>query len=347
MSRFTDRLSVSRVAVALLVSAVGMAQQQLPGGASASQPGNLQQPTPMPATQVPAEGIRPTYVLGPGDQVLLRAYQMEEISGTPFRIDTEGNVALPILGSIHVAGLTVEQFEADLTMRLRAYVLNPQVTVTVVQFRNEPVFFVGAFRSPGIYPLQGRRTLVEMLTSIGGLQPNASRRIKVTRRKEYDLIPLPNAAWADDGKTSAVEISIGSLRDNVNPAEDIVLQPFDVISVERAEMVYVNGDVGKVGGIELGDRDSISLVQLITIAGGLGKDADAEKALILRPVLNTSRRARIPINLKDVLSGKASDFPLLPNDMLFIPHNSRKAVLKTAALIAVPLVPTVLILVLR
>ena len=69
----------------------------------------------------------------------------------------------------------------------------PQVTVTVVQFSSEPLFFVGAFKAPGIYPLQGRRTLVEMMSSIGGLQPNASRRIKVTRRKEFGEIPLPNA----------------------------------------------------------------------------------------------------------------------------------------------------------
>jgi polysaccharide export outer membrane protein len=273
---------------------------------------------------------------------------MEEISGTPYRINSEGDLTFPVLGTVHAGGLTVEQLEANLTVRLRAFVLNPQVTVTVAQFRSEPVFFVGAFRSPGIYPLQGRRTLLEMLQAVGGLQPNTSRRIKVTRRKEFGTIPLPNATEDTDGKTSTVEISIGSLRDNVNPAEDIVLQPYDVISVERAEMVYVNGNVGRVGGFELGDRESITLVQLIAMAGGLSKDADAEKALVLRPVLNTSRRAEIPINLKKVLRGQASDFALLPNDLLYVPSSSSFG--RTAgrvALYAIPIIPTILYFVLR
>ena len=322
-----------------------------PAGGAAQQPvGGVTQPAGGVAQLSPSalEGIRPTYVLGPGDQVILRAYMMEEISGTPYRINSEGDLTFPVLGTVHAGGLTVEQLEANLTVRLRAFVLNPQVTVTVAQFRSEPVFFVGAFRSPGIYPLQGRRTLLEMLQAVGGLQPNTSRRIKVTRRKEFGTIPLPNATEDTDGKTSTVEISIGSLRDNVNPAEDIVLQPYDVISVERAEMVYVNGNVGRVGGFELGDRESITLVQLIAMAGGLSKDADAEKALVLRPVLNTSRRAEIPINLKKVLRGQASDFALLPNDLLYVPSSSSFG--RTAgrvALYAIPIIPTILYFVLR
>jgi polysaccharide export outer membrane protein len=344
------------VLITCLVLPGGFAQQQPAGGAqqpaggvTQQQPGAQQQPGGV--AQPPAaalEGIRPTYVLGPGDQVILRAYMMEEISGTPYRINSDGDLVFPVLGTVRAGGLTVEQLEANLTVRLRAFVLNPQVTVTVAQFRSEPVFFVGAFRAPGIYPLQGRRTLLEMLQAVGGLQPNTSRRIKVTRRKEFGPIPLPNAADDTDGKTSTVEISIGSLRDNVNPAEDIVLQPYDVISVERAEMVYVNGNVGKIGGFELGDRESITLVQLIAMAGGLSKDANAEKALVLRPVLNTSRRAEIPINLKKVLRGQASDFALLPNDLLYVPSSSGFG--RTAgkiALIAIPILPTILYFVLR
>lgn len=316
-----------------------------------------QTPTAQTASQAPAvspapEGnsltrIRPTYVLGVGDQITIRAFEVEEISDKPYRIESDGNINLPILGRLHAAGLTVEQLEAELTQRLKSLVKNPQVTINVVQFRSEPVFLVGAFKAPGIYPLDGGRTLVEMLTGIGGLQPNASRRIKVTRRIEFGMIPLPNATLDSDGKTSSVEISIGSLRDNVNPKEDIQLQPFDVISVPQAEMVYVNGDVGKVGGIELGERDSISVTQLITMAGGLGKDAAPEKTRVLRPILDSSRRAEIPINLKKILDGSASDFPLLPNDVLYVPSHSHRQFLTTAALIGVPLIPTIILLVLR
>lgn len=93
------------------------------------------------------------------------------------------------------------------------------------------------FQRPQMVALTGRHTLVEMLAVVGGLQPAASRRIRVRRHLEYGAIPLPNAIDDTEKKTSRVEISIVSLRDNVNPAEDIVLQPYDVVSADRAELI--------------------------------------------------------------------------------------------------------------
>lgn len=287
--------------------------------------------------QNPIERIRPNYVLGPGDQISIRAFEVEEISDRPFRVDSEGDINLPILGKVHAGGLTTEQLEADLIQRLKTIVKNPQVSVTVSQFRSEPVFLQGSFKAPGIFALQGRRTLREMLTGSGGLLPNASRKITVTRHLEMGPIPLPNAVVDQDRKISTVDISIASLRDSVNPAEDIVLQPLDTITANRAEPVYVEGEVNKVGGIELVERDSISATQLIAMAGGLGRDAAPDKARILRPVLNTSRRAEIPVDLKKILEGKATDFPLLPNDVLYVPRNSNGAVLKRVGVIALPM----------
>jgi polysaccharide export outer membrane protein len=293
--------------------------------------------------------IRPTYVLGAGDQIVIRATDVEEISDKPFRVDGDGFITLPLLGRIRAGGLSVQALEADLIERLKAYVRMPQVIITVAQFRSEPVFFVGAFKTPGIYPLLGKRTLVEMLASIGGLQPNASRRIKVTRRDEFGRIPLSNAIEDPVNKVSAIEISMGSLRENVNPAEDIVLQPYDVISVERAEMVYINGEVGKVGPVELGERDSISVAQAITLAGGLSKNANARKARVLRPVLNSSRRAEIQIDLTKILKGETNDFPLQPNDVLYVPGNSgaSRKILTAATVVGIPLIPTLIYLAVR
>jgi polysaccharide export outer membrane protein len=294
------------------------------------------------------ESIRPTYILGVGDEITIHAPDVEEISDKPFRVNSEGNINLPVLGTIPAAGVTVDQLEMALTERLRPLVRNPQVVISVAEYRSEPVFFVGAFNSPGIYPLQGRRRLIETLAGIGGLQANASRVIKVTRRLEYGTIPLPNAVVDREAGVSSVQISLSSLTENVNPAEDIVLQPFDVIRVNPAEMVYVNGQVGHVGGLELRERDSLSVTQAISMAGGLAKDAAPEKSRILRPILNTSRRAEIPVNIKMILEGKARDFPLMPNDVLYVPQGSLLGHhLGTAALIGLPVVGTVIGLLLR
>jgi polysaccharide export outer membrane protein len=261
--------------------------------------------------------------LRPGDQILIRAFEMDEISERPFRIDGDGFIDLPTLGRIQAGGLTVEKLEATLVEAAKKYVKVPQITVTVVQYSSDVVFFVGAFKAPGIYTLSGERTLVETMATIGGLLPTASRRIKVTRRKEYGPIPLPNAVTLPDGGGTSVEINMSALQNNLNPAEDIVLQPFDVVSVERAQMVYLMGEVGKQGGFELQDRDSMSVIQAIAMAGGLTPTANPKSAMILRPVMDTTRRAGIPIDLQRILKGEEIDRPLLANDVLVVSKSRR------------------------
>jgi polysaccharide export outer membrane protein len=297
--------------------------------------------------ELPPDSIRPNYVLGPNDQILIRSAQAEEINEKPFRIDADGNLNLPLVGKVRAGGMSQQELEAELVRRLKEYIRDPQVIITVTQFRSEPVFFVGAFARPGIYPLQGKRTLVEMLVSIGGLQPNASRHIKVTRRAEYGVIPLPGAIEDPAKKISTVEISMGSLRENVNPAEDIILFPFDVISVERAEKIYLNGEIARTGSIELGERDSISLLQALTEAGGLTRDAKRAQVRVLRPIANTTRRAEIDIDVNDIYAGKANDFPLLPNDVLYVPRSYKRVVLTTVGQLILSNAPYIIITVIR
>lgn len=293
--------------------------------------------TPQTAeNQTAPEPVRPNYELGPSDQILIRAPNAEELNNKTFRIEDDGTATLPLLGSVKIGGMTREKAEEDLTNRLKTYVRNPSVTITVVQFRSAPVFFVGQFQKPGIYPLQGRHTLVEMLATVGGLTANAGRRIKVTRKSEEGTIPLSSAVTDPASKTSSVEIGLVSLTQNINPAEDIELQPYDVVSVERAEEVYVAGAVGKGGAFPIGDRDYITVLQLLSQMGGLSGDAKGQKAVVLRQVLNTNRRAEIPIDINKMYTTEVNDFPLLPNDILYIPKKrSNSALLQRIETIAI------------
>lgn len=326
-----SRFGVSLLFVALSFDA--FAQQPQPTGVPSQTP---QQPTAgTGAIQAPATGelpadITPNYTLGPNDQILIRAPGADEINERPFRIDAEGFVNLPLLGRMKAAGLTIHQLESEVTNRLREYIVQPQVFISVTQFRAAPMFFEGMFQKPGIYTLQGRRTLVEMLAVAGGLQPNASRRIRVRRHLEYGPIGLPNAVEDPEKKLSTVEISIASLRENVNPAEDIVLEPYDVVTVDRAEPVYVGGEVSRPGPIDLGERDYLTVSQVLTMVGGFTRDAKRSDVRVLRPILNTNRRAEIPINLNGIYEGTVNDFPLLPNDLLYVPP-SRKRQIATEA----------------
>lgn len=273
-----------------------------------------------------SESVRPDYELGPNDQVLIGVPQSQEIDQRPYRIDSDGNIDLPLVGKVHAAGLTVRGLETVLTTRLADYVRQPQVTISITQFRSEPVFFLGAFRTPGIYPLQGSHTLVEMLAVAGGLQPTASRRVTITRREEYGPIDLPTAVKDPVRKVTTVVISLDSLTRNINPAEDIALKAYDIVTAANEQPVFVSGEVSKPGPISLNEEPTISVTQALTQAGGLTPTGSRHKIRVLRPVLGTSRRAEIDVDLSRIYSGKDNDFPLLPNDVLYVPRATARAV---------------------
>src|SRR5258708_7140565 len=104
------------------------------------------------------------------------------------------------------------------------------------------------------------------------------------------------------------------------------------------------GEVGKVSGIELGERDSMSVLQALTMSGGFSRDANRTKVRILRPIVGTTRRAEIDVDVKSLFEGKENDFPLLPNDVLYVSRSYKRAVWTTFAQLALPLIPTFIIL---
>jgi polysaccharide export outer membrane protein len=322
-----------------------LAQQAAQTGAQSQSntPQTGQAQTTAPA-ETPAPGLRPSYVLRPGDKVRIQAMNVEDFGETPYTIDENGDVKLPLIEKVHAGDLSVAEFEAEVAKRLATFVRQPQVIVSVIEYRTDPIFVVGSFVRPGVHPLQGQRRLVETLTTLGGLQPNTSRRLKITRRLDRGAIPLPNAVVDKAANVSYVEINLSRLMETVNPAEDIVLQPYDVISAAKTEMVFVNGEVTKPGGFELNEQDALSVLQVLSLAGGLTPDAAAEKATVLRPVLNTSRRAEIPIDISRIQSGRANDFPLLPRDVLLIPRTrSKRAAFTRTLLVIAPAMATAVV----
>jgi polysaccharide biosynthesis/export protein len=279
--------------------------------------------SPTTGQQTPMQR-EPNYILAPNDQITIRVPDAEELNDRTYRIDAEGNLTLPLIGVIKASGVPVEQLEAEVTRQLKAYIRSPQVSITVTDLRSDPVFLTGAFARPGMHSLQPPRTLIEMLSSVGGLQANASRRIRITRRLDHGAIPLQNAVKDSAAGVSIVEINLNRLMETSNAVENIVLAPYDVLYAAKGEMVYINLEGSKAGAYPLDDRDSLSVLQLISLAGGLDNNAEPENARVLRPILNTSRRAEIPVNIKAILQGRENDYPLMPNDLLMIPRSRSK-----------------------
>lgn len=273
-------------------------------------------------SQTPAQP--PSYVLGADDEVTIHVLDLDEIGAGPFRIGMLGYINVPLAGRLRAAGLTVDQLEAALAIRLKEYLQSPVVTVSVSEFRSQPISVLGAVNAPGVHQIRGRMTLFEAISEAGGLKNEAGNSIKITRRKEFGSIPLPGAAMDASGQFCVAEVSVKSVMEARNPQENILVQPNDVISVPRADLVYVVGAVKRSGGFILSEREHISVLQALSMAEGLDRAASPGKAIILRGADQASRK-KIPIDLNKILSGKIDDVEMLANDVLFIPTSAMKS----------------------
>jgi polysaccharide export outer membrane protein len=110
-----------------------------------------------------------------------------------------------------------------------------------------------------------------------------------------------------------------------NPAENIHIKPNDVISVPRADIIYVIGAVKKAGGYALNDNGTRSALQILSLAEGLEKTAAGDRARIMRGIPGSNNRDEIPIDLKKILAGKIPDVPLKADDVLFVPTSGTKS----------------------
>jgi len=265
--------------------------------------------------------LRASYLLGADDQISVRIMEAQELADKPLRIDAEGFVELPLAGRVHAAGLTVEQLQSELRKRLETYIREPHVVVNIEEFRSQPVSVIGAVTNPGVVQLSGRKTLAEVLSMVGGLKPEAGNVVKITRRLEEGRVPVAGAKDDSSGQFSVAEINLRSIIEAKNPEQNIQILPNDVISVPRGQMIYVVGDVEKSGGFVLNERETMSVLQSVSLAGGLHPTAAPQNSRILRTAAGSTERTEIPVDVKKILTGKAADRQLQPDDILFIPSS--------------------------
>ncbi len=273
---------------------------------------------------------RGSYVLGPNDQITIRALDAEEISDKPYRVGPNGYLTLPMIGRVKAAGLTVEDLEAEIASALKPYVREPEVSVSVSELHSQPVSVIGWVNTPGVVQLQGSKTLIEVLSMAGGLRSDAGNNIVITRKQEWGALPLPDARPDPTGQFTIGEVKVKDMLEARNPAQNIAIRPNDIISVPRADVIYAYGAVKKSGGFVLNEREALSVLQLLSLAEGLDRTAAPQKAKILRLVPGADRRAEITVDLMKISSGKATDVPLKPDDILFVPDSTgKKAVFRT------------------
>jgi polysaccharide export outer membrane protein len=281
---------------------------------------------------IPRQPPMPEYVLGAGDQIVLRVVDMEELSDKPLKIDPNGFLDLPLAGRIQAGGLTIEQFKMELASKLRKYINSPEISVNLTDDQSRPVSVIGSVNNPGVHQLEGPKRLIEVISLAGGIRADAGGKIIVTRQLKWGKLPLENAKTDISGGFSTATLSVDDALSSKNPADNILIEPNDVIAIPKAEIVYVVGDVRKPGGFALSSHETISILQALALAEGIDHDAASGASKIMRPAPGGDGKPReIPVDIPKIFQGKAPDLPLYANDVLFIPNSAAKSTTRRAA----------------
>jgi polysaccharide biosynthesis/export protein len=264
------------------------------------------------------------YVLGPDDQLKIWAYGIEEITDKPFRVDPAGYLDLPTIGRVRAAGLTLSELHTELVERMKKLVLHPQVSIDITDYGSQPVTVMGAVNQAGVRQLQGNKTLMEVIASAGGLRTDAGSTIKIAREMNRGPIPLADAKPDPTGKYTVAEVKVPDILAAKNPVDNILIQPHDVITIPVADHISVIGDVKKPGPILLTNRPTMSALEALAMAEGLGPQPKPQDAKVLRLVPGSTERKEIAVNLSKIQQGKAEDIALRPDDILFVPDSTPK-----------------------
>jgi len=167
--------------------------------------------TPKPATQ------DPNYVIGPDDELSVNVWREADISRTvPVRPD--GRISLPLVNDVAAAGLTPMQLGTEITTRLKKFIAEPQVTIIVLRINSQRIFLIGEVSRAGAYPLLPNMTVLEAITSAGGLSPFAKQSKIHIMRKE-------------DGKQTTFPFNFKEALKGIHPEQNIVLKAGDTIVV--------------------------------------------------------------------------------------------------------------------
>ena len=186
---------------------------------------------------------------------------------------------------------------------------------------------LGEVRNPGVVQLLGEKTLLEILSLAGGLSPDAGYLIRITREKQWGKIPLPNAKLDETGQFWIADTGVKEMIDGTSPGKNIQVKPDDVITVPKGEIVYVMGAVKKSGGFVLGEREQVTVLQALAMAEGLDRFANTGNTKIIRKTRDPKSPLDIPIDLKRILRGQATDMSLASDDILFVPTSGTKQAL--------------------
>ena len=249
------------------------------------------------------------YRLGAGDQIKVDIFNVPELS-KEYRVDAMGNINMPLAGQLSISGYDLGEAETVIADAYgERYLRNPQVSISVMEFRSQQFTAIGALSSPRIYNTDRQVTLMEAIAMAGGLSGDAGTQIYLTDR-------VRDSDTGDLG-TRSVIIAV----------EDLMEKPEDynfyigesaLINVPRAGSIFVEGAVERPGVYQrTGDT---TVLKAIAMAGGLKFEASRSGLRVLRRDPASNGWLQDEVSLSDIRESPLQDIPLRDGDIVMVEY---------------------------
>lgn len=253
------------------------------------------------------------YRIGPKDVLQVTVWGHADLTRTVV-VGADGSFAFPLVGTVSVMGLTESQVERKLWELLdRDYIVNPQVSVVVGEFRSQRVHILGEVARPGAYVLTGGRvTLLDILSQAGGPSPNAGREVTVVRATNAAGPTRPGPGGSEILRRDLTRLLRGDMREN------LPLENGDTIYIPKVTSFFVLGEVHSQGAYAFGKETTT--LEAITLAGGFTDRAAPANAHILRRRPDGTQET-VPVDLSGA-DPAAREVRLHEGDTLVVPRGN-------------------------
>ena len=274
------------------------------------------------------------YRIGLGDVVEVKVENAPELSGA-FRVTSSGAFQMYFVGRVMAKDKTPEEVSQFIADRLRGeYLRNPNVSVVVKEYNSRAFFIQGAVRGPGVFQIEGRPSLLKLITLAGGLAPSMARTLSssVSSKSPTPTKRLPgrhDSESSTTGDKATEEEEYELLKVNINGLlkgdfdNNMFLEAGDIINIPLADVFFVAGEVNAPGEFPL--KEGTTLRQAISMAQGMKFEAATGRGIIFRDDAS-GKREEMRIDIGAVMNGKKQDVAIMPNDIIIVPNSQFKSV---------------------
>ena len=238
------------------------------------------------------------YIAGEGDVLKITVFNHDDLT-TVARVGGDGTIKFPLIGQIEVGGMTLSQISERISKSLSdGYVVDPQVSIFIQEFRSKKAFIMGEVHRPGFHVLSGNTTFLELLSVAGGVTKDAAEKATIKRKSD-----------APDNEEIVITVDLKSLLEKGDTSRDVPIMDGDSIYIPKTGVFYATGEVVKPG--EYKYMEGMTVIKAITVAGGFTGIASKGRVKIMRKVNGR----------EDVLEKVKMDDPIFPDDVIVVPES--------------------------